>query len=88
MAPVAGDLPCVHYSDSASSDPALAVKCFLLQNPSNEFIIFHGLLGLSQAGDSLIFAFLSMIRDNVQSPLGVFFLPVLYNTLGYSSVWR
>lgn len=26
VAPVAGDLPCVHYSDSASSDPGLAVK--------------------------------------------------------------
>lgn len=26
MAPVAGDLPCVCHSDSASSDPGLAVK--------------------------------------------------------------
>lgn len=26
MVPIAGDLPCVHYSDSAASDPGLAVK--------------------------------------------------------------
>lgn len=34
--------------------------------PSNEFIIFHGLLGLAPAGDGLIFTFLSVVWGDVQ----------------------
>lgn len=86
MAPVAGAHPCVHYSESDSSDSGLAVKGKFATKHILMSSLFSWFTGFITGRDSLIFAFLSMVWGAMYTSLLCFLFTCPLYTLCYSTV--